>query len=297
MKNDYAYKVGDVIILTVDKPCTYSYGSEYNETWPKGKKLTITTVYHDGDVYAKDEHGVSRMVRKEEFDIITIDLKSIEIGNITIHDNVNGELITRHYNRVKKEEAKKKEEEEKKRDEYQEKYGTRYPSYRQLHPEEFPETVNPYDYGYIKFYEWSNIFGKEKLFKSKKEFNDFLSESKIEVSEEDKKVIRDNVSLYGICAKGTSILILSNSYESLKKAFEEFSTKKDAFILTKNDNAYTYLRTVTYDKEGHLSGFTFGNKRDEACVFDTKQKAEEAAEHVKERTANFIKLNVQSIRV
>lgn len=293
---DLGYEIGDTIILTVEKPCTFYQASEAsNETWPKGTKLVITNVYHDGDVYAKNDKGISRMIRKEEFETVKIDLSNVTIGNITIHDNINGELIARHYERIEKDKKKQQEEEEKKREEYYRLYGTRYPTQYQLHPELYNNPSSSSDYFNMRFYEWSEIYDSPRIFTSRKEFLKFIADSKIEVSDEDKRQINYNSGLYAICAKNTSTLLLSNTFFNLKKAFEEFKPKVEKFILTKTDNAYTYLRTVTYNKDGQLSGFTFGNKREDARIFDTKEKAEEAAKHVKERTANFIKLEVQTV--
>ena len=301
MEENFGYSAGDTIELLVDKEgYNYSYSSydKNNEVWKKGTKLVISRVYYDGDVYAT-KGNVSRMVRKEEFKVYHVDLSGIVIGKVAIHSNVNSELINNHYKRIKEEEEKKKKEEEKMRDEYQKKYGTRYPTDYQLHPEKYKRentfVNNDYSTKYFNFYEWSNLDSAPRRFTTLKYFIDFLDNSKIHYTAEDKSHLSTLTYAYCTCTKGKPDLLIANTVYGLRELLEKFSSSDESetttkWILCKDTNRYTYLRTVSYNKDGDVSSFTFCDIKSEAYVFTDKEKALKVSEAIKKKTADFINL-------
>ncbi len=298
MVENFEYSVGDTIELTVDKQgYAYQTFGSYSDTWKKGDKLVISRVYSDGDVYAtKDD--VSRLIKKDEFVFHAPDLSGIVIGNVTIHSNMNGKLISKHYDRLKEEEKRKKEEEEKKREEYLEKYGTRYPTSAQLRN----EGRDAYAYGSggfcIKFFEWSNLESTPRTFCNTKYFFDFLDNNSIKYSNEDRKFLLNSTYAYCTCIRGKAELLISTTLTGLHTLLEKYSKQDNEeekqsysqWILCKETNRYTFLRTITYNESGDVSSFTFGDSRDEAHVFNSKDDAMKAGEDVKKKTAGFIDL-------
>ena len=305
MADTFDYVVGDVIELLTDKESyTYSAVNEADrEVWKKGTHLVISKIYYDGDVYAKNDKNVSRMIRKDEFTVIRPDLSAITIGNVTIHSNVSSELIENHYKRIKEDAEKKRKEEEELREEYLKKYGTRYPSYYQLHPDEKPKS--PYNesmYPLIKFYEWSDLNSIPRQFTSLTYFLQFLDNNYIHYTFEDKNYLSNMTYAYCTCIRGKAELLIAatiNGLESMLERFskneeevEEKSSANDGFdwILCKDTNRYTYLKTITYTESGDVSSFTFGDVRDEAHKFDKKDEALKASAGIKNKTAGFIDL-------
>ena len=305
MEEKFDYSTGDIIELLVDKEgYNYSYSSydKNNEVWKKGTKLVISRVYYDGDVYAT-KGTVSRMVRKEEFKVYNVDLSGVVIGKVAIHSNVNSELINNHYKRIKEEEEKKKKAEEKMRDEYQRIYGTRYPTDYQLHPEKYKREETDYSTKYFNFYEWSNLESIPRRFTTLKYFTDFLDNNKIHYTPEDKSHLSTLTYAYCTCIKGKPELLIANTVYGLRELLDRFSSSDESeekteektetaakWILCKDTNRYTYLRTVTYNKDGDVSSFTFCDIQSEAYVFTDKEKALRVSEDINKKTANFIKL-------
>ena len=301
MEEKFDYSAGDIIELLVDKEgYNYSYSSydKNNEVWKKGTKLVISRVYYDGDVYAT-KGNVSRMVRKEEFKVYNVDLSSVVIGKVAIHSNVNSELINNHYKRIKEEEEKKKKAEEKMRDEYQRIYGTRYPTDYQLHPEKYKREETDYSTKYFNFYEWSNLESIPRKFTTLKYFIDFLDNSKIHYTPEDKSHLSTLTYAYCTCTKGKPDLLIANTVYGLRELLDRFSSSDESeekaetdakWILCKDTNRYTYLRTVTYNKDGDVSSFTFCDIKSEAYVFTDKEKALKVSEDISKKTADFINL-------
>ena len=71
--------IGDTVILTVDK-LKFSPSSTAPD-WVAGMSVKVSTVYSDGDIYAKDETGYGRLLKQGEFI-----MKPYELGDI------NGEI-------------------------------------------------------------------------------------------------------------------------------------------------------------------------------------------------------------
>jgi tetratricopeptide (TPR) repeat protein len=184
-------------------------------------------------------------------------------------------------------------------DEYQKKYGTRYPTDYQLHPEKYKRentfVNNDYSTKYFNFYEWSNLDSAPRRFTTLKYFIDFLDNSKIHYTPEDKNHLSTLTYAYCTCTKGKPDLLIANTVYGLRELLEKFSSSDESetttkWILCKDTNRYTYLRTVTYNKDGDVSSFTFCDIKSEAYVFTDKEKALKVSEDIKKKTADFINL-------
>lgn len=74
---------------------------------------------------------------------------------------------------------------------------------------------------YIYFYEWSDLGKGSKVFRSAEEFYEFLAESKITCTNEQKKLIENNSWCYATCVPGKNILMVENQYYTLKEKLEK----------------------------------------------------------------------------
>lgn len=76
---------------------------------------------------------------------------------------------------------------------------------------------------YIYFYEWSDMSKGNKTFRSVNDFYDFLSESNIVCTDEQKKLIENNSWCYATCVPGKNILMVESQYYTLKEKLEKCS--------------------------------------------------------------------------
>ena len=74
---------------------------------------------------------------------------------------------------------------------------------------------------YIYFYEWSDMSRGNKVFRSAEDFYEFLAESKIVCTEEQKKIIENNSWCYATCVPRKKILMVENQYYTLKEKLEK----------------------------------------------------------------------------
>lgn len=75
---------------------------------------------------------------------------------------------------------------------------------------------------YIYFYEWSDMSkGSSKVFRSANDFYEFLAESKIVCTNEQKKLIENSNWCYATCVPGKNILMVENQYYTLKEKLEK----------------------------------------------------------------------------
>ena len=73
----------------------------------------------------------------------------------------------------------------------------------------------------ILFYEWSDINRQPIEFNNVTDFYQFCENSNIHITGNNKYYIRQYDTIYAICAKGKSEIVLSGDYKNLRKLFQE----------------------------------------------------------------------------
>lgn len=76
------------------------------------------------------------------------------------------------------------------------------------------------------FYEWSRIDGTTRKFNDEESLYKFLSESKIDVTNEDRYSIRSKYMLFITCIPGENRLLISSSYYGLQNMLENCYKEK-----------------------------------------------------------------------
>lgn len=147
-------------------------------------------------------------------------------GNITPSFNRFEELVKEREERERlaREEKWKKEREER---------GRKEAEWKKEHPLLDKYTyISYYNYddyswsGYyinVHFYEWSNINSSPRIFPYSVEFYKFLDSCKINLTQEQNDLFRNNNGCHITCVPGTHNLIVALSYEKLKEEYERVS--------------------------------------------------------------------------
>ncbi len=73
----------------------------------------------------------------------------------------------------------------------------------------------------ILFYEWSDINRQPIEFDNVTDFYQFCENSNIHITGNNKYYIRQYSTIYAICAKGKSEIVLSGDYKNLRKNFSK----------------------------------------------------------------------------
>lgn len=284
--------IGDIVILTVDKP-KFSPSST-SPDWVVGMSVKVSTVYSDGDIYAKDETGYGRLLKQGEFIMKPYELGDIN-GEINVHADVSNNLIRQHFENIRLAKEKKEQEEKALRDEYERKYGTRYPTYYQLHPDESSSNYSYQSDGcQIYFYEWSDINGSPRRFYSFTSFKNYIQMSNIKVSENEMSDIHGMYYVYCTCKKGSNEIIYAASDYGLRRAFNELE-KDEAdnkkYIITKPDkdnDMCNFLIEYKLKEDEGVKSFSFGPLRRNAVIFDNADEADKAINNIRNASLGYV---------
>ena len=89
----------------------------------------------------------------------------------------------------------------------------------------------------IYFYEWGDISGISKKFYKGQEFIDFMNDSHICFTEEQRELLEKQTSsynertFYAVCPVGKNILLMAHNYWDLKNKLNEYVDNKDKYSL------------------------------------------------------------------